>query len=127
MQGAKLTDWTAYVAAAISGLFAFMATNIEPQAGVWLAALGGSLVSMMTGQDRGLLRMIAHVVSGMAVGLAISQLTVEFISLKSGYTRVWIAFFAALFSEKIIVLLDEAMTARGIAAMFDRLLPWRKR
>jgi hypothetical protein len=122
-----MTDWTAYAAGLIGGFIAFMAANVEPQAGVWLAACGGALLSMMTGGDRGVGRMLTHVCLGAAVGLFVSQLAVEFIRLSSPNTKVAIAFFAALFSEKIIVLIDSGLTANGLAAALDRLLPWRKR
>jgi hypothetical protein len=122
-----MTDWTAYVAGLIGAFIAFLATNVEPHAGVWIASTGGALLSVMTGGDRGSVRLLAHLALGLAVGLAISQFAVEFIKLESPRTRVWIAFFAAFFSEKIIVMADQAMTAKGLAAMADRLLPWRKR
>jgi hypothetical protein len=97
-----LDTLSAWVAAVWTALALFVASNVEPQAGVWVAAVSGGLLSGMVGIDRPFLRRAAHFGLGVFVGIFSSQIILEVISLKTPQSRVAVAFFCALFAEKIV-------------------------
>lgn len=47
----------------------FVAGNIEPMPGVWVAAISGALLSAFTGPDKTFGKLFTHVVSGVLVGV----------------------------------------------------------
>lgn len=110
---------SAWVAAIWTGLTLFIAGNIEPMPGVWVAALSGALLSSFTGPDKGLCRLAFHIVLAILVGVFSSQIIAEVFTLKLQNARVAEAFFCALFAEKIVAGIHNG-------AIFAAFLAWRR-
>lgn len=112
-----LDTLSAWVAAVWTALTFFVAANIEPMPGIWVAAVSGAMLSAFTGPDKGLTRMITHIFLAICVGVFASQILAELIILKAPQARVAEAFFCSLFSEKIVTgihngtILDKLLTA----------------
>lgn len=107
-----------WVAAIWTALTFFIAGNIEPLPGVWIAATSGALLSAFTGPDKGLCRMAVHIILAVLVGVFSSQIIAEVVALKV-QARVAEAFFCALFAEKIVAGIHSG-------ALFRALTEWRR-
>ncbi len=95
----RVPDWFIAMWTALSF---WIATNIEPSQGVLAAAFFGSMLSFMTGTDRGAAKGFLHIALGCGVGVFGSQVVAELVSLRIPNFRVGFAFFLALFAEKVI-------------------------
>lgn len=112
--------------AAWTALVLFVTGNIEPMPGVIMAAGGGSLLSVMVGPDRRMKPMLTGFLLAASAGIFVSQLAAEFLTLKFSYSRVAIAFFAALFGEACVAAVRKAIADGAIWKAFAGVLPWRK-
>jgi hypothetical protein len=118
----RVLEWLAHAPdwfiALWTALAFFVASNIEPMPGVWVAAFFGSSLSTMTGRDRKFTIAAVHFVSGLVVGVFASQIIREVITLHTPLSRVGFAFFAALFAEKLVAGISNG-------ELFKALLSWR--
>lgn len=112
--------------AAWTALVLFVTGNIEPMPGVIMAAGGGALLSVLVGPDRQMRPMLTGFLLAACVGIFVSQLAAEFLTLKFGYSRVAFAFFAALFGETTIAAARKAIADGSIWKAITGVLPWRK-
>lgn len=117
---------TAWVVAIWTALTIFVAGNIEPMPGVWIAAVSGSLLSAFTGTDKPLGRMVLHIISGVLVGVFSSQIIAEAITLKFPQARVAEAFFCAMFAEKIVASIHNGTIVDGMRNAISTLFGARK-
>lgn len=104
---------SAWIAAIWTGLTLFVASNIEPMPGVWVAAISGSLLSSFTGPDKSLGRLFFHIVLAILVGVFSSQIIGEIFTLKI-QARVAESFFCALFAEKIVAGIHNGSLLKAI-------------
>lgn len=76
------------------GLLAIsIGARIEPDLGVWVAAFGGSFLSVSIGHDRALRLIFAHVGIGVLIGVFVAQIS----HWKYSLPQVPVAALAALF------------------------------
>lgn len=111
----RLPDW---VTAAWVALGVFIASQIEPSPGVWIASFSGASFAIMFGRERSFMAALAHAALCVCVGVFASQLVVEFVTLRSPLARSALAFFLALFAERIIVSLNDG-------SLWKALLSWK--
>jgi len=111
----RLPDW---VTAAWVAFGVFVAAQIEPSPGVWIASFGGASFAIMFGRERSFVAALLHAALCVCVGVFASQLVVEFVVLKSPLARSAAAFFLALFAEKIIVGMNDG-------TVWKALLSWK--
>lgn len=122
-----MTDYASTLFASIwTALTMFIAGNIEPMPGVWVAAISGSMLSAFTGTDKPFLRLVIHIVSGVLVGVFSSQLLAEVIALKNPLARVAEAFFCAMFAEKIVSAIHNGTILDGIRNAMTTLFGGKK-
>lgn len=117
---------TAWAVATWTALTFFIAGNIEPLPGVWVAAVSGALLSAFTGTDKPIGRLIIHIVSGVLVGVFSSQILAELITLKFPLARVAEAFFCAMFAEKIIASIHNGSIVEGLRKTLAAMLGAKK-
>ncbi len=117
---------TAWVVAAWTALTLFVAANIEPMPGVWVAAVSGSLLSAFTGTDKPLGRLILHIVSGVLVGVFSSQILAEIVTLKFPMARVAEAFCCSMFAEKIVASIHNGTIIDGVRKALAGMIGGRK-
>lgn len=114
-----LDSVTAFVSAVLTAFALFVATHIEPAAGVWVMAVAGGVLSAMTGKDRGSGRIATSFALAVLVGVFSSQILAEIFEHKNPNVRVAVAFFCALFAERIVAgitdgsLLTSILTRKG--------------
>lgn len=114
-----LDSATAFISAALTAFALFVATHIEPAAGVWVAAVAGGVLSAMTGKDRSALRITTSFALAVLVGVFSSQILSEIFEHRNPNVRVAEAFFCALFAEKIVAAISDSLTN---GAIFKTLL-----
>jgi len=102
-----LDSVTTFFSAVLTAFALFVATHIEPAAGVWVAAVAGAVLSSMTGKDRGAVRIVTSFVLAIFVGVFSSQILGELVELRNPNVRVAEAFFCALFAEKIVAIIAD--------------------
>ena len=113
-----IDGFSAWIAAIWTGATLFIAGNIEPLPGVWVAAISGALLSAFTGRDKSLCWLVLHTVLAILVGIFSSQIIAEVVTLKV-QARVAESFFCALFAEKIVAGIHNG-------ALFKALIEWRR-
>lgn len=111
-----LDSVTAFFSATLTAFALFIATHIEPSAGVWVAAVAGGVLSAMTGKDRRAARIVVSFATAICVGVASSQLLGEFLEHRNPNARVAEAFFCALFAEKIVASISDGSLIKTILA-----------
>lgn len=112
-----LDSLTAFVSAVLTAFALFVATHIEPAAGVWVAAVAGGTLSAMTGKDRGAWRILTSFALAILVGVFSSQILAEVFEHRTPNVRVAEAFFCALFAEKIVASIGDKSILKTILAM----------
>lgn len=109
-----LDSVTAFVSAVLTAFALFIATHIEPAAGVWVAAVAGGVLSAMTGKDRGALKIATSFALAIFVGVFSSQILGEIFEHRNPNVRVAEAFFCALFAEKIVAGITDGTLIKSI-------------
>lgn len=104
-----LDSVTTFISAVLTAIAIFVATHIEPAAGVWVAAVAGSVLSSMTGKDRSAPRVLASFVMAILVGVFLSQILGELFEARNPNVRVAQAFFCSLFAEKIVARVSDSI------------------
>lgn len=105
---------TTFVSAVLTAFALFVATHIEPAAGVWVAAVAGGVLSAMTGKDRGAAKVATSFVLAIFVGVFSSQILAELFELRNPNVRVAEAFFCSLFAEKIVAGISDGTLIKSI-------------
>ena len=122
-----LDSTTSIFVAIWTALTMFIAGNVEPMPGVWVASISGALLSAFTGPDKSLGRLVLHIASGVLVGVFSSQILAEIIALKNPLARVAEAFFCAMFAEKIIAAIHSGTIIEGIRSAMAGLFGGAKK
>jgi len=111
-----LDSVTAFFSAVLTAFALFIATHIEPSAGVWVAAVAGAVLSSMTGKDRSAARIMVSFATAICVGVASSQILGEIFEHRNPNVRVAEAFFCSLFAEKIVAIISDGSLLKTILA-----------
>lgn len=113
----RAPDWLIAVCAAI---VMFIAAQIEPSPGVWLASSSGAAFAIMFGRERKFTAGLGHATFCVFVGVFASQILAEIVTLKTPLARSAAAFFLSLFAEKLLMTINNGK-------LFEFLLSWRGR
>jgi hypothetical protein len=113
---------TAWAIAAWTALTLFVATNIEPMPGVWVAAISGALLSAYAGEDRKIGRLVFHIFTAVLFGVFSSQIITVVLPSTFPFARVAEAYFCAMFSERIIAGIHNGTFFEGVGKFVGAII-----
>ena len=87
-----------YILTVIGGVLVMLGGAVEPSAGIWIVAMGGTLLTASFGKDRSLHAIILYVCMGLGWGIFGSQLVVSLFPI---LPQRDLAFFIAMFGAEI--------------------------
>ena len=108
-----------YLIGVIGGVLVMIGSSIEPSAGIWIVAMGGTLLTAAFGRDRSLHAIVLYVFMGLGWGIFGSQIIY---SLFPVVPQKAVAFFIAMFGAEATSWVLKAMREGSITELLTKLI-----
>ena len=114
-----------YILTVFGGFLVMVGTSIEPQLGIWLVSIGGSLLTISLGADKTFFQIIRNIILGLCWGVFGSQLVHGF---EAGIPQIAAAFFLAFFGVSLTGYFTRNLKTGSFQDIFvvilNKLVPW---
>jgi hypothetical protein len=108
-----------YIIGLIGGLLVMLGASIEPQGGIWIVAIGGTLLTASFGKDRSLHAIIIYVFLGLGWGIFGSQILV---SIFPSMPQKAFAFFTGMFGAEATLYVINSFREGSFAQFISTII-----
>lgn len=111
---------------AIGGILILAGQTIEPELGIWVVSLGGSLLGVTMGEDFTIFRVILNIILAIFMGIFGSQIAfVVYPTLPRLADCFILSLFGVPITYYIIRNLKVTSFAEVLLDVIDRIVPWK--
>ena len=115
-----------YVLTVFGGFFVMVGTAIEPQLGIWLVSIGGSLLTIAVGGDRTFFQIVWNLMVGLCWGVFGSQL---FHGIELTTPQIADAFFLSFFGVSLTGYFTRNLKTGNfqdiLSLVMNKFMPWK--